>query len=109
MSLAQILIFILLAGTLIHAYALASLVPKRDSTFSAFTVTGYIVFSSLWFVGPVTYFIFRKKHSYLARCCLQQVIVATTAWIAMALVSDHLRLAAATSRATSPPASIAHQ
>jgi hypothetical protein len=83
------LIFGILGGVIIHADALGKQVAERDLRLGRRTATFWIFFSGMWFIGPVTYFAFRKKHPVLAKRCLLQLAVATAAWVAIAVIADH--------------------
>jgi len=101
--LAEGLIFAILGGVIIHADALGKRVAERDPPFGRRTATFWIFFSGMWFIGPVTYFAFRKKHPVLAKRCLLQLAVATVAWVAIAVIADHTTSrSSATQLSTSP-------
>jgi hypothetical protein len=68
-TLADDLIFALLAGVLIHACALAISVANRDPTTSFIVAWYWILFSSVWWIGFVTYFLVRNRSPLLARRC----------------------------------------
>jgi hypothetical protein len=88
LTLADDLVFAILAGLIILAYALAKSVADRDPTTGRRAASFWIFFSSIWFIGPVTYFLLRNRRPLLARRCLQQLAVATIAFIAMGLISN---------------------
>jgi hypothetical protein len=90
LSLADDLIFAILAGLIILAYALGKSVADRDPTISRGAATFWIFISSMWFIGPATYFSFRLKRPLLARRCWQQMVVFTIAVVTMGLINDHL-------------------
>src|SRR5580698_8232338 len=104
LSLADDLIFAILAGLIIHTYALGKSVAAREVQTSFKVATFWIFLSSLWFIGPVTYFVFRKKRPLLARRCLQQLVVFTIASVAMGVIS-HSAYLRSISGAILPPQS----
>ncbi len=91
LTLADDVIVALILGIIVLAAAMGRSVAARDPRVSSYVAAFWIFFSAMWFIGPVTYLVFRKKYPLLARRCLQQLGVATVAFILMAIANDTLR------------------
>lgn len=101
LTLADDVIFATLAGLLILTHAMGRSVASRDARMSYRVATFWIFLSSMWFIGPITYVVFRKKHPLLAKRCVQQLLVTCVAVLLMALADRYLR---SISGAILPPA-----
>jgi hypothetical protein len=90
-TLADDVIFAILTGLLILVHAMGRSVASRDARMSYRVATFWIFISSMWFIGPITYFVFRKTHPLLAKRCIQQLLIACIALLLMALADRYLR------------------
>lgn len=84
----EVLISVALFGVIIHAYLSGQYVAQRELTTNWFVATFVIFFSGMWFVGPFTYFGFRKNKPLLAKSCLRQMFVFMAAWVLVMFI-DH--------------------
>jgi hypothetical protein len=91
LTLADDVTFATLAGLVILAYAMGRSVASRDARMSYSVATFWIFLSSMWFIGPITYVVFRKKHPLLAKRCVQQLLITCIAVLVMALADRYLR------------------
>ena len=75
----QVFLLTALFGILIHAIILIRMVETREPESRSLAVW-VIFFSGMWFIGPFTYFGFRRSKPLLARACLQQMAIVTLVW-----------------------------
>ena len=91
LPISDLLISVALFGFIIHAYLSGQYVARREPATNRLLATLVMLFSSMWFIGPFTYFGFRKKKPLLARACIRQFLVVAAAWLCVTATSALLQ------------------
>ena len=74
-------------GVIAHALLLGRYVAQREPASTTLTAVVIIFFSGMWYIGPFTYFGFRKRRPLLAQACLRQMVAATLLVVAFFIAS----------------------
>ena len=82
-SFAETVISAALFGVIGHALLLGRYVTQREPASTTLTAVFIIFFSGIWYIGPFTYFGFKKRRPLLAQACLRQMVAVTLLVVAL--------------------------
>lgn len=88
LSFGEIFIYSAMFGFLAHAVLLGRHVAQREPVTAMPTAVVIIFFSGMWYIGPFSYFGFRKRRPLLAQACLRQMVAFLVLVIALFVASS---------------------